>query len=157
MLPLCLITEFLENGSLIDYLKNPDNKVDISLQIRLIRGIANGMRHLQLEHIIHKGKKRNDYKFNLLDLAARNILLSKDLSPKVSDFGLSKIMPASTVTVYSKTDVGPIKWMSPESLQKKVYSHKSDVWSFGITCLEVFLRHTPYEELDVSFLSCVRC
>jgi len=46
--------------------------------------------------------------------------------------------------VYSKAEVGPLKWMAPECVTKKKSSEKSDVWSFGITCGEILTRKEPY-------------
>jgi serine/threonine protein kinase len=71
------------------------------------------MAHLTSEGVIHR------------DLAARNILLDSKLRAKISDFGLSRLGNESKV-VYSKSDIGPLKWMSPEAVQKKKYSEKSD-------------------------------
>lgn len=49
----------------------------------------------------------------------------------------------------TKSDVGPIKWMSPEAIQRKVYSVKSDAWAYGVVCWEVFTNgETPYGDLD---------
>ncbi len=73
------------------------------------------------------------------DLAARNVLLNEGWVAKVSDFGLSRFS-ADDKGIVSVSDFGPLKWMSPESLAKKMYSSKSDVWSFGVLCVEVLTR-----------------
>jgi serine/threonine protein kinase len=94
------------------------------------------MLHLHSENIIHR------------DLAARNILLTANLDAKVSDFGLSRQKEAKEFESKTKSDVGPLKWMSPEAIKKKVYSTKSDVWSYSILMWEVIARREPYPKMD---------
>ncbi len=67
------------------------------------------------------------YSFLILPftLTSAIVLLTNDLVAKVSDFGLSRLNDGSSV-VYSKSDIGPLKWMSVEALQKKKFSEKSD-------------------------------
>ena len=48
----------------------------------------------------------------------------------------------------TKTTVGPLKWMAPESILDLVYNEKTDVWSFGIVCWEVLSKSEPYPDLD---------
>eukprot|EP01117_Protostelium_nocturnum_P019044 TRINITY_DN8135_c0_g1_i2.p1 TRINITY_DN8135_c0_g1~~TRINITY_DN8135_c0_g1_i2.p1 ORF type:complete len:220 (+),score=68.57 TRINITY_DN8135_c0_g1_i2:44-661(+) len=104
-----------------------------------IMGIAKGMLHLHMEKIVHR------------DLAVRNILLSKHLEAKVSDFGLSRESKAVDSAAVTSTTVGPLKWMAPESITERKYSSKSDTWSFGVviweilTCEEPFGDSTPIE------------
>jgi len=128
---LCIVTEFMERGSLADYLKS-DSELDWELKTRVITDVASGMAHLASIGIVHK------------DLAARNVLLSDGLIAKVSDFGLSRQTDEEGLYISLNTANGPLKWMAPESLYKKVFSSKSDVWSFGVFCIEVCTRDRPY-------------
>ena len=71
----------------------------------------------------------------------------KDKVAKIADFGLSRIHQAEDSNV-TNSNVGPLKWMAPECISKKQYSVKSDVWAFGITCIELFTRTIPYPNLE---------
>jgi predicted Ser/Thr protein kinase len=114
-----LILEYCAGGSLDSLLF--DEHIDLSTEemLRLIRGIAAGMFHLHKHNIVHR------------DLAARNILLTSGGEPKISDFGMSRVLEERNE---GKTynNMGPIRWMAPESIKQRVYSKQSDVWSFGI-------------------------
>eukprot|EP01117_Protostelium_nocturnum_P016233 TRINITY_DN6379_c0_g1_i2.p1 TRINITY_DN6379_c0_g1~~TRINITY_DN6379_c0_g1_i2.p1 ORF type:complete len:812 (-),score=256.47 TRINITY_DN6379_c0_g1_i2:21-2456(-) len=128
--PLSLITEFCEAGGLYDYLRK--NEVSHDQKMKFIYNIARGMLHLHLEKIVHR------------DLAVRNILLSKHLECKVSDFGLSRQSQTVDSASVTTTEVGPLKWMSPESITRREYSSRSDVWSFGVVVWEIVTVQDPF-------------
>lgn len=70
---------------------------------------------------------------------------------KVSDFGLSKLAEGGTRdnSMVIQRQSGPLKWMAPESLRKRIFSTLSDVWSWGITCIEIIEEDEPYLGMDL--------
>lgn len=61
---------------------------------------------------------------------------------------MSRILAEKEQANKTVSNVGPIRWMAPESLRHQMYSEKSDVWSFGIVMFEVIQQKLPYEELS---------
>jgi len=88
------------------------------------------MIHLHAEGIQH------------LDLAARNVLITRDTQVKICDFGLSRSKKFNDVPTY-----GPIKWMAPELIYQREVTHKCDVYSFGITLYEIVTHLDPHPTL----------
>jgi len=143
--PLCLVTEFAPLGSLdsilgIDTKPNePKPILEMNLKLRWMCDIAAGMYHISLEKIVHK------------DLASRNVLIGDNMIAKVSDFGLARFSHSSSKnnSLISMREEGlPLKWLAPESLLERKYSTKSDVWSFGVTLIEILTQNRPYPDLE---------
>ncbi|PRP89036.1 hypothetical protein PROFUN_02314 [Planoprotostelium fungivorum] len=130
--PLAIITEFCDGGSLYTYLQ--ENTVEFAKKKEMMIGVAAGMIHLHAEGVIHR------------DLAVRNILLTKSMQPKVSDFGLSRESSDGSDGGKTQSSIGPVKWMAPESIASRVYSSKSDVWSYGVLCWEICTTQDPWAE-----------
>ncbi|KAL6056920.1 receptor protein-tyrosine kinase [Balamuthia mandrillaris] len=142
--PPCIVMRYLPNGSLTSYLRSNTESITDEMIISWAKDTAAGMFHLHKEGFIHR------------DLATRNLLLDDALHVKVADFGMSKALEESKDV--TTTEVGPIKWMAPESLSSKVFSSKSDVWAFGVTLWEMITRgEEPFPELSMMQTVLVVC
>ncbi|KTG41529.1 hypothetical protein cypCar_00032474 [Cyprinus carpio] len=122
-----LVMEYLPFGSLIGYMEKHRQNVCTRRLLLFASQICKGMEYLQSMRYVHR------------DLAARNILVASDTLVKIADFGLTKIIPVDK-EYYRVTQPGesPIFWYAPESISELKFSHKSDVWSFGIVLHELF-------------------
>uniref|UniRef100_A0A7N8XRE4 Fibroblast growth factor receptor n=1 Tax=Mastacembelus armatus TaxID=205130 RepID=A0A7N8XRE4_9TELE len=161
--PLYVIVEYASKGNLREYLRarrppgmeycyNPDQvpveNMSIKDLVSCAYQVARGMEYL--------ASKKVTIKYNqaaALDLAARNVLVTEDNVMKIADFGLARDI--HHIDYYKKTTNGrlPVKWMAPEALFDRIYTHQSDVWSFGVLLWEIFtLGGSPYPGVPVEEL-----
>ena len=126
--------EFCRNGSVEDaFIHRKEEHPYIEI-VRILRDSAAGILHLHKESVIHR------------DIAARNFLLGNMYQVYVTDFGLSRIK--TDAYAHTRSSLGPVKYMAPESIAKKRYSEASDAYSFGVYVWEVLHRQLPYANLD---------
>jgi len=127
----CLILEYCEGGSLLKYMKS-GAKITEKQTLEWLLEICNGLSHLHKYGIIHR------------DIAARNILLSKDLHSKISDFGMARALTKETSMAVTGNAIGPLKWMAPESIRAQQYSSRSDSWMLGVLIIETLTKEEPW-------------
>ena len=132
---LALVTEFMPRGTLEKILVVDKIPTSGYLQVRYARDAARGLIHLHMENVIHR------------DIAARNCLVAKDYSVVMSDFGTSRFFENDNEEVgETASNVGPVRWMAPESIDKREYSRYSDCWMFGVLLYEIATGLVPFGE-----------
>ncbi|CAM6013241.1 unnamed protein product [Sphagnum balticum] len=129
-----LVYEYMSNKSLDKWLSR-DKLLNWNKRVSIIIGVAQGLAYLHHKcnpAIIH------------LDIKPGNILLDKDYTPKLADFGLAKILKGTdenvNITLASTSTPGSFGYMAPEILQESKQRHvspKCDVYSFGVLLIEL--------------------
>lgn len=125
--------EFVDGGSVADKFKNGKSTMKERDIATICRGVVAGLAFLQSMSKFHR------------DIKSANILLSRTGEVKLADFGAAKTL-SDTVTK-AKTFVGSPYWMAPEVLTDNGYDSKCDVWSLGITCIEMVNGRPPLCEI----------
>ena len=127
---LYFLTEFLQGGELFFHLRRNSGYKEKAVRFYMCQIL------LALEYM-------HDNNYIYRDLKPENILIDKEGNIKLTDFGLSKIMPPDEKTTY--TMCGTAEYLAPEILFGKGYDKTCDWFSFGVVLFEMFCGYHPFK------------
>ncbi|KAG1845265.1 kinase-like domain-containing protein [Suillus tomentosus] len=141
-----LVSPWLKNGTLTEYLRNRHEELSYGQQFALLRDVARGLEYLHSQQIVHG------------DLSGFNVLIDDDGKARLTDFGLSALISARMSQALLPTAPGgTLHWIAPEYLTldasdvPSMLSLASDVYSFGGIMLQVLEGKIPYHYIANTF------
>lgn len=124
-----IIMEYVDGVTLKEYLK--EHKLPLNAVLEIAVRLADALQHAHSRNIIH------------CDIKPQNILIDKYLNPKITDFGIAKMISNQT-TVYTAAVMGSVHYISPEQAVGGKITASSDVYSLGVVLFEMLTGQVPF-------------
>lgn len=131
---LTLVLEYFACGSVHDLMKMAKVTLEEDFMLAIVTQTLRGLKFLESKRILHR------------DVKAGNILLTTTGQSKLCDFGVSRLFQPGEKS--TKTIIGTPYWMAPEIVLQTGYSYNADVWSLGITLIEMNDGNPPFSRID---------
>eukprot|EP01120_Amphizonella_sp_Union-15-10_P012031 TRINITY_DN5273_c0_g1_i1.p1 TRINITY_DN5273_c0_g1~~TRINITY_DN5273_c0_g1_i1.p1 ORF type:complete len:595 (-),score=98.33 TRINITY_DN5273_c0_g1_i1:107-1891(-) len=128
---LWILMDYCSLGSLRDVMSKIGRSLTENEIAEVMKSCLCGLEYLHTCAIVHR------------DVKAANILLTEHAEVKIADFGVSDQL---CTTLFPGTFIGTPLWMAPEMIKKSKYNHRADVWSLGITAIELADGEPPYAD-----------
>ena len=124
-----IVMEYVDGVTLKEYMQ--EHKLSLNSVLEIGVRLADALQHAHSHNIIH------------CDIKPQNILIDKNMNPKIADFGIAKMVTNQTM-VYSKSVMGSVHYISPEQACGGKITASSDVYSLGIVLFEMLTGQVPY-------------
>ena len=124
-----IVMEYVDGVTLKEYMQ--EHKLSLNTVLEIAVRLADALQHAHSHNIIH------------CDIKPQNILIDKNMNPKIADFGIAKMVTNQTM-VYSKSVMGSVHYISPEQACGGKITASSDVYSLGIVLFEMLTGEVPY-------------
>ncbi|OCB89172.1 kinase-like protein [Sanghuangporus baumii] len=132
-----LVSPFMDNGNMLSYIKRKPDIDKLEIVAQICSGL--GYLHTRKPEVVHG------------DLKCANILVDDAGRPQIADFGLAQAINIASVTASTRVK-GTLRWQAPELVYPDIYggdgrvNTKTDMYAFGMTCLEIFKEDIPFRE-----------
>ncbi len=140
---LYMAMEYVENGTLTDWLKKQEVTVDQAIQICSKVGLA--LHAVHMKHIVHR------------DLKPSNILLRNINTPLLTDFGIARETDQEHGLTQTGHILGTLQYMSPEQIRGMHVDHRSDIYALGLMFYRLLVGRLPFvanSQYDLSRMQC---
>ncbi len=128
---LGIVMEYVE-GETLEKIIYRKKRLDPAESLNIMKQILSGVGYAHSKGFIHR------------DIKPSNIIINKEGSVKIMDFGISKSMFDKGITK-TGTKIGTILYMSPEQIRAEEPTRQSDIYSIGVTFYEMLLGKTPFD------------
>ena len=124
-----IVMEYLPGGTLLNLL---GREITLSEALPLISQMAEALDYAHGQGVVHR------------DIKPANVILDADGKPKIADFGLARLLEASSGFTRSDTVIGTPEYISPEQALGRPADERSDLYAFGVLVYQMLLGQTPF-------------
>ncbi|WP_436867702.1 Stk1 family PASTA domain-containing Ser/Thr kinase [Staphylococcus shinii] len=125
-----LVMEYIEGLTLSEFIQK-NHPLDVDIILNFINQIINGIKHAHDTKIVHR------------DIKPQNILVDKNQTLKILDFGIAKALSETTMTETNHV-LGTVQYLSPEQARGDITDNGTDIYSMGVVLYEMLIGKPPF-------------